>query len=198
MPEIKMTIDEILNIFVPGVICVFTYVALSNRKCGLQGYTLAGIVTGSIIKTVVDYVNTIALRYYQIQFPIFIVYSFVALLISIVAYKIKNSIKVRKLISRVFHLESGDSFWTNSIDWKNGTYVVVYTTDGNIVYGAVQSANDERITLLYYCTVKTLSELKEAVKNANTESVMCIPTKNIERFEIFYVKDTEFSQFAFQ
>lgn len=145
MPEIAMTIEEIVNVFVPGVVCIFVYDMLANKKYKLQTYTVAGIIVGMIIKSVMDGINSLFLLFWCLPIPMFPFYIVCAIFVGARIYLTRNSLKFRTFMTDVFNVDPGDNFWVRNIDLVAGTFVIIYTIDGKVVFGDVQSVdyNDE-------------------------------------------------------
>ena len=84
-----MAIEEILNIFLPGVVCIYVYDSLAMKRYPLQTYTVAGAIIGAIIKFVVEWLNGIALKHIQTDIPVFIAYIVFAVIVGLLFYLIK-------------------------------------------------------------------------------------------------------------
>lgn len=200
MPEIAMTIEEIVNVFVPGVVCIFVYDMLANKKYKLQTYTVAGIIVGMIIKSVMDGINSLFLLLWCLPIPMFPFYIVCAIFVGARIYLTRNSLKFRTFMIDVFNVDPGDNFWVRNIDLVAGTFVIIYTIDGKVVFGDVQSVDDDYITLLKHETVSEAysDEMTIAMDCRIDETIMCVPQKNISRFEIMYKHKNDFSKLAFR
>ena len=195
-----MTIEEILNTFLPGVVCIYVYDALAMKRYSLQTYTVAGAIIGAIIKFCVDWLSGIAPNYLKPNMPIFIAYIIFAAIVGFLYYVTKNNIWVRQVCADELNIDPADSFWKMHIDFRKDTLVVLYLTGGNVVSGLVQSADNDYITLRNHVTSKEAYDNKmiEAMKHPNKETLMCVPVKNIARFEIGYSKDSEYKDIVFR
>ena len=195
-----MAIEEILNIFLPGVVCIYVYDSLAMKRYPLQTYTVAGAIIGAIIKFVVDWLNGIALKHIQTDIPVFIAYIVFAVIVGLLFYLIKNSFLLRKVLADTLHVDSADNFWKMHIDFKENTLAMLYLSSGEIVSGLVQSVDDEYITLRNHTTVKELynETASKAMETPNRGTLMCIPIKNIVRFEIGYSNKSKYKDIVFR
>ena len=201
MPEIKMTIEEIIYVFLPGIVCVAVYDGLANKNYKLQTYTVAGVIVGMIIKSLVDVINNSILNTgFHTDFPIFVTYIIVALVVGVSYFKVKNCITTRKIMSNYFRVDTGDNFWLKNFDLDNGTCVILYLNDKSIIQGVVQSVDDNYITLVSHCSAEDAygDEMKKSMNKINEKTVLCVPMKNVVKFEIYYLTDNDFSKFAFK
>lgn len=201
MPEIKMTIEEIVNIFLPGIVCVAAYDCLANKKYKIQTYTVAGVIVGMVIKSLIDALNNaILITGFYTGFPIFVFYIIVALLSGVLYFKAKNCIVIRKFMSKHFNVDTGDNFWTRNFDLNNGTSVILYLNDKSVAQGVVQSVDDDYITLVSHCSASGAYEedMQKAINKTNEKTILCIPVRNIVKFEVYYLTDNDFSKFAFK
>lgn len=203
-----MTIEEILNIFLPGVACIYVYDALAMKRYPLQTYTVVGVIIGAIIKCIVDWVNGIVIKYYQTDFPIFVVYIAFAVIVGIAFYLVKNCIAVRKIFTDIFNVDPADNFWKMHIDLKKDTLVVLCLNNGDFVLGTVQSVDDDYITLRDHAIAKKLydeeracvycKEVIQVMKQPNKATIVCVPIKNIARFEVGYKNDSKYNDIIFR
>lgn len=201
MPEIKMTVEEIINVFLPGIVCVAVYDGLANKNYKLQTYTVAGIIVGMVIKSLIDGVNNLILNTgFYTGFPIFVVYVIAALVAGVSYFKAKNCITTRKFMSNHFRVDTGDNFWLKNFDLDNGTCVILYLGNKDVVQGVVQSVDDDYITLVSHCSADNAygDTMKDSIKSTNEKTVLCVPMKNVVKFEIYYLSDNDFSKFAFK
>mgnify|MGYP007081941776 CR=1 FL=1 len=201
MPEIKMTVEEIINVFLPGIVCVAVYDELANKNYKLQTYTVAGIIVGMVIKSLIDGVNNLILNTgFYTGFPIFVVYVIAALVAGVSYFKAKNCITTRKFMSNHFRVDTGDNFWLKNFDLDNGTCVILYLGNKDVVQGVVQSVDDDYITLVSHCSADNAygDTMKDSIKSTNEKTVLCVPMKNVVKFEIYYLSDNDFSKFAFK
>lgn len=88
--EIINSIEDLLNIFVPGLICVWMFGSLANRKYDIQTYLIFGSAMGAIIKSIVDIPNNVLLNS-EMDFgiPILPAYVLTGIVFAIVYYKAK-------------------------------------------------------------------------------------------------------------
>lgn len=180
-------VETLFNIFVPGAICVWCYSKLSLRKMEYQGYLTLSIAIGFVIKYCVDYADHLLGRFTIAGFPIIVVYVLVGIIGAIVFYKGKNSICVRRNVSKLLGVDSGDNVWTRHLD-PEGNLLTLHMDDGTYILGLFENADDEYITLTNYCYAKTPAgkDMDEAAQKPYTDAVLCVPAKRVKQFEILY------------
>lgn len=195
-----MTIEEILNIFLPGVVCIYVYDTLAMKRYPLQTYTVAGAIIGTVIKFAVDWVNGMVSNYFKSDIPIFIAYIIFAAIVGFLYYVVKNSMWFRKVCADELNIDPADNFWKMHIDFKKDTLVILYLSSGKVVSGIIQSADDDYITLRNHVTTDKAYDdvMIESMKHPNTATLMCVPVKNVARFEIGYKNDSKYNDIIFR
>lgn len=197
--EVISNIDYLLYILVPGVVFLYVYDVLAIKKYSLQTYLIAGAAIGTILKTFIDFVNSVLLNYWQINFPIFLVYVLFAFVLAFAYFYAKNDTRVREFATNTIHIETADNFWTRYLDMEKGCFAKIYISNGNVIFGTVNSADDDYITLIDYCRAKSDSDkdIDFATKNVMTESLFYIKMHDILSIELSYEQDSKIKRFIF-
>ena len=191
MNQIIVTVNDVLFIFVPGIVCLFVYGLLVSRKYDVSTYTVFGITAGTLVKFSVDSVNEVLLKFYHIPFPIFFIYIIVAVFVAWLFHYVRTSIPISRFFAKHFGIGINDSFWERYFDLEHEMAVYVYTTDGKVSSGLVQSVDDSHINLLCHCTAKTAhgKDMVKADKHRDEHTILYIPMKNVIKMELGYINE---------
>ena len=82
---------------------------------------------------------------------------------------------------------------------EKGCFAKIYISNGNVIFGTVNSADDDYITLIDYCRAKSDSDkdIDFATKNVMTESLFYIKMHDILSIELSYEQDSKIKRFIF-
>ena len=146
------------------------------------------IAIGYIIQWFTHAFVIVPLNAHNIYISAFIPSLILAVAFSFVYYKVKNSFIVRNICVKVFGIESGDNLWTRFYDGKRGTVAYIYLSNGKVIYGLLTSADNDYLTVVGHATAGSSDgdDMNKAVENLIEDSVLCIPTSKIDRFELIY------------
>ena len=198
--EIINNFDVVINYFVPGILFVYIYNVLSLKRYDLTLYILIGTISGAIIKSIVDSINGFLLNFICLPIPILFAYFACAIILAVSYYKLKNNIHVRKFFTRTLQVETSDNFWTRYWDMAGDAAVYVYTNDGNVSFGSLQSADENDILLIQHRTAfgQREKDIDLAFDEPAKRTILRIPMKNVSRIELDNInKNSEIEKFVF-
>ena len=182
------SVDLLFHVFVPGAISVWCYRWIDMKKMSDQMFFVLSVAMGYLIKSTVDYFDSVFWSIAIKGFPLVFSYVAFGLFCSVVFFKLKNWIPVRKFFSNVLGVETAGNIFTRHFDSANGNYIKVFMENGDIFYGSPENLDDEYITIMKYAVSKVDSQeaWAAAMKSKKTNTVLCIPMSNVNRFEFIY------------
>lgn len=182
------SVDLLFHVFVPGALCVWCYRWLDMKKMSDQMFFVLSVAIGYLIKSSVDYYDSVFWSIAVKGFPLVLAYVLFGLLYAVVFSKLKNWLPVRKLFSNTLGVETAGNIFTQHFDDAEGVVMKVFMKDGNIFYGKPQNLDDEYICLTgyYVSKIDLPSAWKEAQGSLKTNAALCIPMSNVNRFEFIY------------
>ena len=96
----------------------------------------------------------------------------------------------------------------NAHRFKKGYVCGALFDNGDFVLGTVQSVDDDYITLRDHAIAKKLydeeracvycKEVIQVMKQPNKATIVCVPIKNIARFEVGYKNDSKYNDIIFR
>lgn len=182
------SVDLLFHVFVPGALCVWCYRWLDMKKMSDQMFFVLSVAIGYLIKSSVDYYDSVFWSIATKGFPLVLAYVMFGLLYAIIFFKLKNWFPVRKLFSNILGVETAGNIFTQHFDPNEGVFMKVFMKDGNIFYGKPQNLDDEYISMTDYLTSNMDSDdaWEKALDTHKNDAVLCIPMQNVNRFEFIY------------
>lgn len=188
--ELIDNLPKVISYFVPGAIFIsINYYICSKKKGIFEHFIFKSLIISYIIILLSDkMIQTFKitdLEFFKQIFPISIAiissYILSAFYMSSKFEKFLDYLKIRKTVH--------DNFWTDIIDYENGTYLTVYLKEEELVYSGAIIKHEEKEDNNYLLMSNYLVYDYEGNKISDMESdqeCIVLNTNDISRYELSY------------
>lgn len=191
-------VPDLINLFLPGFICIALFSWLNNKKYDISIMTIWGLFISFIIKTFYLAIHSVLLIKTDINDALkVLIYICTGTILAFVTAKILHCKLIQKLLYNTNNKSINEDIFDDIIDYNMSTMMQIYLKSSDVYYIGKFVFREEKgldswIVLIDYCTVD--KKTNGAIYNSNDSglsSTVAVNLRDVERIELIYEKDSE-------